>query len=125
MHKILVVEDSHTSMMLTVFVLEKAGYKVIQASDAIEGIRLAHELLPELILMDIQLPGMDGMEATRQLKSDPATSHIPIIALTASAMSGDEQCIRESGCDGYLSKPLSYKTLLAAVNASGAIKKNS
>lgn len=120
MSKILVVEDSPTNMMLDVNVLESAGHQVLQAEDAETGIRIAREAHPDLIFMDIQLPGMDGLEATRQLKADPATRHIPIYALTAFSMKGDEERIRAAGCDGYLSKPASYKDLLATVEAAGA-----
>lgn len=120
MRRILVVEDSPTNMMLVVYVLENAGHQVLQAEDAATGIRLAREALPDLIFMDIQLPGMDGLEATRLLKADPATSHIPIYALTAFSMKGDEERIRAAGCDGYLSKPTSYKDLLATVATVGA-----
>ena len=120
MRRILVVEDSPTSMLLVVYVLENAGHQVFQAVDAAAGIRIAREALPDLIFMDIQLPGMDGLEASRLLKADEATRHIPIYALTAFAMKGDEERIRAAGCDGYLSKPASYKDLLATVEAAGA-----
>lgn len=120
MSRILVVEDSPTNMMLVVYVLENAGHQVLQAEDAAAGIRIAREAYPDLIFMDIQLPGMDGLEATRQLKADSATRHIPIYALTAFSMKGDEERIRAAGCDGYLSKPASYKDLLATVEAAGA-----
>lgn len=120
MRKILVVEDSPTNMMLAVYVLENAGHQVLQAKDAATGIQFAHQAHPNLIFMDIQLPDMDGLEATRQLKADPATRHIPIYALTAFSMKGDEERIRAAGCDGYLSKPASYKDLLAAVEAAGS-----
>lgn len=120
MSKILVVEDSPTNMMLDVNVLESAGHQVLQAVDAKTGIRLAREAHPDLIFMDIQLPGMDGLEATRQLKASANTRHIPIYALTAFSMKGDEERIRAAGCDGYLAKPASYKDLLAAVATATA-----
>lgn len=120
MSRILVVEDSPTNMMLAVYELESAGHQVLQAEDATAGIRLAREAHPDLIFMDIQLPGMDGLEATRLLKADETTRHIPIYALTAFSMMGDEERIRAAGCDGYLSKPASYKDLLAAVATVGA-----
>ena len=123
MRRILVVEDSPTSMLLVVYVLENAGHQVFQAVDAAAGIRIAREALPDLIFMDIQLPGMDGLEASRLLKADEATRQIPIYALTAFAMKGDEERIRAAGCDGYLSKPASYKDLLATVEAAGALGK--
>lgn len=115
MSRILVVEDNPTNMRFVVTVLENAGHQALQAEDAALGIRLAREALPDLIFMDIQLPGMDGLEASRQLKADPATRHIPIYALTAFAMKGDEEHILAAGCDGYLAKPVSYKDLLATV----------
>jgi two-component system, cell cycle response regulator DivK len=118
MPTILVVEDNPTNMKLTTFVLESADYVVITATDAEIGLTLARERHPDLILMDIQLPGMDGLEATALLKADEATRGIPVVALTALAMKGDEERIRAAGCDGYIAKPLDYKELLAAVKAS-------
>ena len=87
------------------------------ATDAEEGLALARARLPDLILMDIQLPGMDGLEATAQLKRDETTRAIPVIALTALAMKGDEERIRAAGCNGYIAKPMHYKEFLAAVSA--------
>lgn len=112
MATILVIDDSPTSMMLSVFLLEKAGFSVLQASRAADGIVIAQREHPDLILMDIQMPDMDGLEATRILKSDPDTGDIPVIALTALAMKGDEERIRSAGCDGYISKPISHKEFL-------------
>ena len=117
MAKILIVEDNPANMTLAVFLLESAGYAVIAATDAETGVRLATERQPDLILMDIQLPGMDGLQATALLKSDAKTSAIPVIALTALAMKGDEERIRAAGCDGYIAKPLAYKEFLATVSA--------
>jgi two-component system cell cycle response regulator DivK len=118
MPTILIVEDNPTNMKLSTFVLESADYTVLTAMDAEIGLTLAREGHPDLILMDIQLPGMDGLEATAVLKADDATRHIPVVALTALAMKGDEERIRAAGCDGYIAKPLDYKELLAAVKAS-------
>lgn len=115
MRRILVVEDNSTNMKLTVFILEHAGHQVFQAKNAAIGIQIAREENPDLIFMDIQLPDMDGLEAIKQLKADPATCHIPIYALTAFAMKGDKERIYTAGCDGYLSKPVSHKDLLTAV----------
>ena len=115
MATILIVEDNPTNMRLAAYVLESAGHTVLTASDAEAGLMLARETLPALILMDIQLPDMDGLEATAHLKADPATRAIPVIALTALAMKGDEERIRAAGCDGYIAKPMSYKDLLATV----------
>lgn len=120
MSRILIVEDNPTNLKFVVTVLEHAGHQTLQASDADSGIRLARRELPDLIFMDIQLPGMDGLEASRQLKADPVTRHIPIYALTALAMKGDEEHILAAGCDGYLAKPVSYKDLLATAAAAGA-----
>lgn len=113
--KVLVVEDNPANMKLAVLVLEQAGYRVLQAGDAADGLATARSESPDLILMDIQLPGMDGLAATRELKADPATCGIPVIALTAYAMKGDDEKMRAAGCDGYLAKPFHYPDLLAAV----------
>ena len=117
MATILLVEDNPTNMTLAVHVLESAGHTVLTATDAEAGLTLARSLHPQLILMDIQLPGMDGLAATAQLKGDVATRSIPVIALTALAMKGDEERIRAAGCDGYIAKPLSYKDFLATIAA--------
>ena len=117
MAKILVIEDNPINMRLAVLLLEKAGHSVITASDAEVGLSLAREQKPDLILMDIQLAGMDGLEATIRLKQDEATRAIPVIALTALAMKGDEERIRAAGCDGYIAKPLRYQEFLATVEA--------
>jgi two-component system, cell cycle response regulator DivK len=117
MAKVLIVEDNPANMTLAVFLLESAGYTVIRAIDAEAGLTLARDQRPDLILMDIQLPGMDGLEATRLLKQDEATRDIPVIALTALAMKGDEARIRAAGCDGYIAKPLAYKDFLDVMAA--------
>ena len=117
MATVLVVEDNPANMTLAVFLLESAGHTVLSATNAEAGLTLAREEQPDLILMDIQLPGMDGLEATRLLKQDDATRGIPVIALTALAMKGDEERIRAAGCDGYIAKPLAYKDFLAIVSA--------
>ncbi len=117
MAKILVVEDNATNMMLAVFLLQSAGHAVLSATDAEAGLTLARDEQPELILMDIHLPGMDGLEATALLKQDDATRAIPVVALTALAMKGDEERIRAAGCDGYIAKPMDYQAFLATVAA--------
>jgi len=104
-------------MTLAIFLLESAGHSVINATDAEAGLTLARDEQPQLILMDIQLPGMDGLEATRLLKQDDATRGIPVIALTALAMKGDEARIRAAGCDGYIAKPLAYREFLATISS--------
>jgi two-component system cell cycle response regulator DivK len=109
MARILIVEDNVANMKLTVLLLEREGHEVIQATDAEQAIQLAREALPELILMDIQLPGMDGLTATRLLKGDAATCNIRIVALTALAMNGDREKIEAAGCDAYIAKPIHYQ----------------
>jgi len=115
MATILVVEDNPTNMQLSSFLLESANYTVLAATTAEMALALAQEQQPDLILMDIQLPGMDGLQATALLKADEATRHIPVFALTALAMKGDEERIRAAGCDGYIAKPLDYKVFLSVV----------
>ena len=115
MARILVVEDNVSNMALAVFLLQSAGHTVLTAVDAEAGLTLAQGEHPDLILMDIQLPGIDGLEATQLLKAGDETSSIPVIALTALAMKGDEERIRAAGCDGYIAKPLSYKNFLTVV----------
>jgi two-component system cell cycle response regulator DivK len=117
MAKILVVEDDATSMKLAVFLLQSAGHTVLSATDAEAGLTLARDERPGLILMDIELPGLDGLDAISLLKRDETTRGIPIVALTALAMKGDEERIRAAGCDGYIAKPMLYKEFLAAVAA--------
>jgi two-component system cell cycle response regulator DivK len=117
MATVLVVEDNPANMTLAIFLLQSAGHSVLSATDAEAGLALAREEHPNLILMDIQLPGMDGLEATALLKRDDATRAIPVIALTALAMNGDEARIRAAGCDGYIAKPLVYRDFLATISA--------
>jgi two-component system cell cycle response regulator DivK len=117
MAKVVVVEDNATNMTLAVFLLESAGHTVLSATSAEAGLTLARAEHPDLILMDIQLPGMDGLEATAQLKRDDTTRAIPVIALTALAMKGDEERIRAAGCNGYIAKPMRYQEFLATVAA--------
>jgi two-component system, cell cycle response regulator DivK len=117
MAKILIIEDNATNMTLAVFLLQSVGHSVLSATDAEAGLTLAHDGKPDLILMDIQLPGMDGLQATALLKRDEATRAIPVIALTALAMKGDEERIRAAGCDGYLAKPIRYQEFLATIAA--------
>lgn len=115
MAKILIIEDNVQNMKLAAFLLNSAGHTVIQAGHALGGIAIAREHHPDLILMDIQLPGMDGLTATQILKRDPATRDIKIYALTAFAMKGDEAKIYAAGCDGYIVKPIRYQTFLETV----------
>ncbi len=97
--------------------MQSAGHTVLSAVDAETGLTLAREEQPQLILMDIQLPGIDGLAATALLKQDRSTKDIPVIALTALAMKGDEERIRAAGCDGYIAKPMRYRDFLATVSS--------
>ncbi|HEY2928629.1 response regulator [Piscinibacter sp.] len=115
MLRILVIEDSPVNMALTTAILENAGHVILQAETATAGIELARRQCPDLVLMDLQLPDIDGLAATRMLKADRRTSDIPVIALTAFAMKGDEDETRSAGCDGYVTKPMRYKDFLAEV----------
>ena len=116
MAKVLVVEDNPANMKLTSLLLHSAGHIVLPAVDAETGLRLALAEQPDLILMDIQLPGMDGLTATAILKEDPATAAIPIIALSALAMKADKERSQTAGCDAYIVKPLRYKELYTVMN---------
>ncbi len=115
MAKILVIEDNPANMTLATFLLQSANHTVLGAIDAETGLTMARAETPDLILMDIQLPGMDGLAATKILKEDPAMRAIPVVALTALAMKGDEERIRAAGCDGYIAKPMRYKEFLETV----------
>ena len=126
---LLIIEDTPTNLLLTTAILEGAGHMTVSATTAEQGMRIAATEPINLILMDMRLPGMDGMTATRLLKEDPRTSDIPIIALTASAMKGDEQRMRAGGCSGYVAKPIRYQTLLAVIDEAlaqdrAAVKQN-
>jgi CheY-like chemotaxis protein len=115
--KVLIVEDNLMNTELASDLLEAAGFVVYQARTAEDGMQLAFNHQPDVLLMDISLPGMDGLRAARILKSDPRTRIIPIIALTAHAMKGDEENALQSGCDGYLSKPINTRTFAAIVTS--------
>lgn len=112
---ILIVDDNPANLKLARVLLTGEGYQVRTASDAEEAIDLLASFEPRLILMDLQLPGMDGLELTRRLKSDPARRHVAVIALTAYAMKGDEDKARAAGCDGYISKPIDTDLLFRTV----------
>jgi len=112
---ILIVEDDPKSLILTRDLLQVSRFTIIEATDGKQGIELAKARKPDLILMDIQMPEMDGLEATRILKADATTRNIPILALTACAMKGDEERIFQAGCNGYISKPIDIKELLKTV----------
>jgi two-component system, cell cycle response regulator DivK len=117
MAKVLIIEDNAPNMTLARFLLQSVGHAVLSATDAEAGLTLARDEQPNLILMDIQLPGMDGLEATVLLKRDEATRTIPVIALTALAMKGDEARIRAAGCDSYIAKPMRYLEFLKTIAA--------
>ncbi len=112
---VLVVEDNDLNMKLFHDVLEARGYNVLQAKDGMEGWRIAREQRPDLILMDIQLPDVSGLEVTKWLKDDETLKSIPVIAVTAFAMAGDEEKIRDGGCDAYIPKPISIPNFLQTV----------
>lgn len=117
MLRVLIIEDSPVNMLLTVTILERAGHVVLQAETAAKGLALARQERPDLVLMDIQLPDMDGLEATRRLRADPRISDIPVIALTAFAMKGDAETMRRAGCDGYVTKPIRYQEFLVEIES--------
>lgn len=109
--RILVVDDNPTNLKLVSDLLEWSGYQISKAMDAEQAMETIERLPPDLILMDIALPGMDGLTLTRKLKADDATKHIRVVALTAFAMKGDEQKAFDAGCDGYISKPIGTRAL--------------
>lgn len=115
MPSILLVEDNADNRLIYRTVLEHVGYSVLEAADGERALHLAREERPDLILMDVSIPKIDGYTATRELKADPATAHIPIIALTAHALAEDEQRARDAGCDGYIAKPAEPKAVLRHV----------
>ncbi len=112
---ILIVEDEPKNLKLFRDLLQHSGYTTIEATDGEQGVELAKARKPDLILMDIMMPKMDGLEATRILKTDTTTKNIPILALTSYAMKGDKERILEAGCDGYLAKPIDIQEFLGKV----------
>jgi len=110
--KILVIEDNEQNMYLVTFILEKHGYEVVQAWDGREGIELAGRVKPALIILDIQLPVMDGYAVARELRSNPALDDVPIVAVTSYAMIGDRERILAAGCNGYIEKPINPDTFM-------------
>ena len=115
MATILVIDDQPMNLDLVEYVMLKAGHTVMTADSAEQGFVRIAECRPDLILMDIQMPGMDGLEMTRRLKADAATSTIVVVALTAYAMKGDEERMTDAGCDGYLAKPINVRTFAEQV----------
>jgi CheY-like chemotaxis protein len=114
--RILLVEDNPASRRLAQVLLKSKGHTVYEATTGEEAVELARTQRPDLILMDVQLPGLDGLAATRILKADPATKDIPVVVLTAYAMQGDRERALAAGCDGYISKPINTKEFTVAVS---------
>jgi two-component system cell cycle response regulator DivK len=114
--RILVIEDTEDNRQIVSDLLQSVGYELIEAVDGLEGVATAEREQPDLILMDIQLPGMDGLAATAILKQDPHTRSIPVIALSALAMKADEERSRAAGCDAFIAKPLRYQQLYEAMD---------
>ena len=112
---VLIVEDNDLNMKLFNDLLQAHGYDTLQTMDGRDAVQIARENTPDLILMDIQLPEISGLEVTKMLKADEDLKHIPVIAVTAFAMKGDEEKIREGGCDGYLAKPISVPVFLETI----------
>jgi len=105
----LIVEDNPDNLLLTQAVLRRAGYRTAQAQSAEEALERVKEAVPDVILMDIQLPGQDGLSLTRLLKADPTTAHVPVVALSAHAMQESRQLAKDAGCDGYITKPINTR----------------
>jgi CheY-like chemotaxis protein len=122
-NRVLVVEDDEDNSGLVRFLLERAGYAVLVGRDGHEGLELARQELPDLILMDLSLPGIDGWTAGRELKEDPKTSHIPLLALTAHTLPGDRKRTLESGFDGYISKPIDVESFARDITKALGNKK--
>lgn len=112
---ILIIEDNELNMLLFVDLLEGAGYRVLQSGEGVAGFQIARRDRPDLIVMDIQLPAISGLEVTRWIKEDPDLAHIPVVAVTAYAMKGDETRMLEGGCQAYMAKPISVTTFLETV----------
>ena len=112
---ILVVEDNELNMKLFHDLLEAQGYRILQTSEGVQAFNMARDFRPDLIVMDIQLPAISGLEVTRWLKEDASVSHIPIVAVTAFAMKGDETRIRDGGCEAYIAKPISVASFLETI----------
>jgi CheY-like chemotaxis protein len=114
-HKILIIEDNLLNLELVTDLLEVNGFIVSSARAAEEGLRIAREILPDLVLMDFGLPGMNGLRATNELKTNPATRELKVVGLTAHAMNGDEEIALNAGCDGYLTKPIDTRTFVETI----------
>ncbi len=123
--RILIVDDNPTNLKLVTYLVKANGYEVDTAGDAEAALAVIAVVKPALILMDLQLPGIDGLELTRRLKADPVTADIKIIAVTAYAMKGDQEKAFEAGCDGYVTKPIDTRTLPALIAAQLELDRNS
>ena len=119
---ILIVEDEPRNLKLLRDLLQRFGYEILEATDGEQGVKSAGEKMPDLILMDIMMPKMDGLEATRVIKANTKTKHIPIIALTSYAMKGDREKTIEAGCDGYIAKPIDIKEVLKTIETYLTVK---
>ena len=119
--RVLLVEDNDANREMLSRRLERAGHVVLAAADGAQGVRVARESVPDVVLMDMSLPVMDGWEATRQLKADQATRHIPVVALTAHAMFEDRERALEAGCDMFLTKPIQFPELIETLAAIAAL----
>jgi two-component system cell cycle response regulator DivK len=116
--KILIIEDNEQSLYLATFLLQRSGYEIIQARSGPEGITLAARTRPDVILLDIQLPGMDGYAVARALRQDPASKDVPIVAVTSHAMVGDRERTLEAGCNAYIEKPINPETFASEIEKS-------
>ena len=114
-NRILIIEDNLLNLELATDLLEANGFAVHSAQTAEEGLRMAREILPDLVLMDIGLPGMDGLRATQDLKANPATRHLTVVGLTSHAMKGDKEIALKAGCDDYLTKPIDTRTFIKTI----------
>ena len=118
MSLVLIVEDNERNLELVRDILQAKGHDTLEARTAEEGLKIAHAQIPQLILMDIQLPGMNGIEALQALRAEPRTAGIPIVAITASVMQSDRQAIMSVGFDGFIEKPITVRTFMDAVEAA-------
>ncbi len=116
MKRVLVIEDNEKNMYLMTFLLEKMGHRVLQAVTGEEGVETAEREVPDLVLMDIQLPGIDGFEATRRIRASVAAREVPIVAVTSFAMTGDRERLLAAGCNGYIEKPIDPDAIRAQIS---------
>lgn len=115
--RILIVEDNPDNLELVSFLIQRAGFEALQASNGVQGVAVARQYKPDLVLLDLAMPDMDGWTMARTLKSDPATKSIPLVALTAFSLPGDRRRALEAGCDGYLTKPIHVATFIKEISA--------